>query len=292
MRQRLLGLIFGLCAAGMVQAQEVVDQLTIQVGTALTEYTDYGNVKSIGNWGYASDGAELLGALVLPAQAVDVRNIGVIRYKWVYDPDSCNVQLLVDGNTPIQLAYMQSITALKYGDLEFAISTGDGDKYIGPLNSQTVLLVQQKSCAFANAVEAAYPQGSIVNIAITREVADPLPPVVPATLGVNFSLRAGYSSEVPAIGGAVRHSRMLSNLGATDKPVLYWITTQLPGGSGYPLLTPRSVTVAAGSSFSELKTFAVPAWFPAGSYSARLVMVDPATGERVTADIPFSKSAN
>lgn len=55
---------------------------------------------------------------------------------------------------------------------------------------------------------------------------------------------------------------------------------------------PFSLTVAAGSSFSELKTFNVPAWFPAGNYSARLVMVDPATGERVTADIPFGKSAN
>lgn len=290
MKNSMLGLLLGLCAAGMVQAQEVVDKMTIQVGAGLMDgYMPY---KA---WGYSADSEFPLGSLVLPAPGVEILVVAGNEYQFENGDQLCAEGLAVNGDGPEQVKYLRSIVALKYGDIKLDIKNADNSDvsfYVMPDDGRTGLGLLG-SCGFFRAVEAAYPDGSIVNIAITREVADPLPPViVPATLGVDFSLRAGYPNQVPAIGGAIRHSCTLSNLGVTGKPILYWITTRVPGGSDYPLLTPRSVTVAAGTSFSELKTFPVPAWFPAGSYSARLVMVDPATGERVTADIPFSKAAN
>lgn len=278
MRQRLLGLLFGLCAAGMVQAQEVVDQLTIEVGADLD------------SWGYDSRPESLLGALIQPAPSVELSGIGWSRNDSSFGVEGCSVGLVLKTANSEQRKYLESIKRLKYGDFEFELSEGDGLYY---LFNNSYLTVQQRSCAFANAVAAAYPQGSIVDIAIVREVADPLPPViVPATLGVTFKLRAGYPSVVPAAGGGIRYSSALSNLSATGKPILYWISTQLSGGTGYRLLNPTTVTVTAAASLNEVKAFSVPAWFPAGNYKARLVAVDPATGEQVSAELAFSKSIN
>lgn len=135
------------------------------------------------------------------------------------------------------------------------------------------------------------PRVAVTNV-LAYESPDDLQSPVPATLGVNFSLRAGYPNVVPASGGYIRHSRSLSNLSQVDKPITYWISTSLPDGSGFPLLTPRTLSVPAGGTLTELKNFSVPAWFPVGTYTARLVLVDPATGERVYGEIAFSKSAN
>jgi len=285
----ILGLFFASYALGAVQAQEVIEQMTIQVGTDLTEYQNYGNMKSVGVWGYGTDAPHLLGALLLPLPHVEVRVVGGTRYKWEGDPDYCSIQFAVTGEAPEQIEYLKSITKLKYGGYEFSISEGDGDKAVMPINGMTALVVQQRSCAFADAFEAAYPQGSTVEISIVRQTADLLPPAI---LDVGFSLQSGFPGSVPVSGGPIYYSGALSNSSDVGKSIHYWITTRLPDGSGYPLSTPRSATVAAGSQLSELESFGVPAWFPAGSYTARLVAADSVTGELVSQEIAFSKADN
>lgn len=148
------------------------------------------------------------------------------------------------------------------------------------------------SPVYGNATNCDQARAAVSNVLVYEDPSDIQTPPPAPLLGVSLSLRAGYPNLLPASGGYIRHTRSLSNLSPVDKLISYWITTSLPDGSGYPLLTPRTVTVAPGSNLTELKSFGVPAWFPAGGYVARLVAVDPTTGERVYGEIPFSKSAN
>lgn len=292
MKRTITGTLLALAAALSLnsQAAEVTDSWTINSGYKLTNYENYGNVKSISNWGYGDSTVEPIGNLLSsstnsPAPIF----IGGIHYTWVLDPDFCAVQVILPGATPENLDYLKSVTKVTYGDYSFNISEGDGDKLLSYAEGMTGLVVQQKSCAFANAVESAYPEGSVVTVSVTREVTPPVEPV--ATLSAALNLKSPTANTVAATGGTIRHTRAITNLSGADKTVLYWITTTLPDGSGYPLLTPRSTTLAAGGALNELKSFSVPAWFPAGAYTARLVAVDTTSGERVTSELLFNKLA-
>ncbi|QKE65558.1 hypothetical protein HNE05_20070 [Aquipseudomonas campi] len=132
---------------------------------------------------------------------------------------------------------------------------------------------------------------AVSNIKIYEDPADLQGPPPEPMLGLELKLRPGTTDVLPASGGYIRHSRTLFNRSANDLSLSYWITTELPDGTSYPLLSPRTVQVPAGSSFSELKNFLIPAWLPAGGYKARLVVADEASGERIYADLNFSKRA-
>lgn len=290
MKKTITGTLLALAAALSLnsQAAEVTDSWVINSGYTIKNYVDYGNLKSVAAWGYGDHSVEPVGSLLSsttnsPAPVF----IGGIHYTWVLDPDFCAVQVILPGATPENLDYLKSVTKVTYGDYSFNISEGDGDKLINYVEDMTGLVVQQKSCAFANAVESAYPEGSVVTVSVTREVTPPVEPVV--TLSAALNLKSPTANTVAATGGTIRHTRAITNLSGADKTVLYWITTTLPDGSGYPLLTPRSMTLIAGGALNELKSFSVPAWFPAGAYTARLVAVDTTTGERVTAELMFNK---
>lgn len=292
MKKTITGTLLALAAALSLnsQATEVTDSWTISSGYELTNYEDYGNVKSRSYWGYSGHPEELIGSLLSSSNGSPApKLIGNIHYTWALDPDFCAVQIFFPGATPENLDYLKSITKVTYGDYSFNISEGDGDKAYNYFEDMAGLIIQQKSCAFANAVESAYPEGSVVTVSVTREVTPPIEPV--ATLSAAFSLKSPTANTVAATGGTIRHTRTITNLTAADKTVLYWITTTLQDGSGYPLLTPRSMTLTAGSSLNELKSFSVPAWFPAGAYTARLAAVDTTTGERVTSELLFNKLA-
>lgn len=291
MKRTITGSLLALAAVLSLnsQAAEVTDSWVINSGYKLTNYESYGNVKSISYWGYGDSTIEPIGNLLSSNNSLLPVYIGGIHYTWHMDPDFCAVQVILPGATPENLDYLKSVTKVTYGDYSFNISEGDGDKLINYVEGMTGLVVQQKSCAFANAVESAYPQGTVVTVSLTREVTPPVEPV--ATLSAALNLKSPTANTVTATGGTIRHTRAITNLSGADKTVLYWITTTLPDGSGYPLLTPRSMTLTAGSALNELKSFSVPAWFPAGAYAARLVAVDTTSGERVTSELLFNKLA-
>lgn len=291
MKRTITGSLLALAAVLSLnsQAAEVTDSWVINSGYKLTNYESYGNVKSISYWGYGDSTIEPIGNLLSSNNSLLPAYIGGIHYTWHRGPDFCAVQVILPGTTPENLDYLKSVTKVTYGDYSFNISEGDGDKLINYAEGMTGLVVQQKSCAFANAVESAYPQGTVVTVSLTREVTPPVEPV--ATLSAALNLKSPTANTVTATGGTIRHTRAITNLSGADKTVLYWITTTLPDGSGYPLLTPRSMTLTAGSALNELKSFSVPAWFPAGAYTARLVAVDTTSGERVAAELLFNKLA-
>lgn len=172
------------------------------------------------------------------------------------------------------------------------ISINGTQVHSGTLGSTTLTGIRMTMSPWTGAADVCDQTAvAVSNIKIYEDPADLQEPPPEPNLGLAFTLRSGTSDVLPAAGGYIRHSRTLFNHSGNDLSLSYWITTELADGTRYPLLAPRTVQVAAGSSFSEPKNFLIPAWFPAGSYKARLVVADEASGERVHADLNFSKRA-
>lgn len=167
----------------------------------------------------------------------------------------------------------------------------DGNQvHSGTLGSNSLTSIRMGISPWTGAAqECSQSAVGVSNIKVYEDPADLSVPPPQPTLGLDFTLRPKTTDVLPPEGGYIRHSRSLHNLGVDELTLSYWITTELADGTSYPLLSPRSVQVAAGTSFSELKSFLVPSWFPAGTYQARLVMVNAVTGERLHADLGFSK---
>lgn len=160
------------------------------------------------------------------------------------------------------------------------------------LGSATLRAVRMSMSPWTGAADqCSQTAAAVSNIKIYEDPADLQGPPPEPILGLEFKLRPGTTDVLPAAGGYIRHSRTLYNRSGSDLSLSYWITTELPDGNSYPLLAPRIVQVPVGASFAELKNFLIPAWFPAGGYTARLVVVDEASGERAYSDLSFSKRA-
>lgn len=162
----------------------------------------------------------------------------------------------------------------------------------GTLGSSTLTNIRMSlSPAYGTATDCSQASVAVSNIKVYEDPVDLQGPPPEPKLGLEFALRSGTTDILPAAGGYIRHSRTLLNRSTSDLSLSYWITTSLADGTSYPLLAPRTIQVPAGSSFSELKNFLIPAWLPAGSYKARLVVADEASGERAFSDLSFSKRA-
>lgn len=170
------------------------------------------------------------------------------------------------------------------------IAINGSQVHSGTLGSTTLTGIRMSMSPWTGAADqCAQTEAAITNVKVYEDPSDLLEHIPEPKLGLAFNLRNGTTDVLPASGGYIRHSRTLFNHSTADLSLTYWITTELGDGTTYPLLSPRSITVPAGSSFSELKNFLVPAWFSSGSYQARLVAVDAATGERVFSELHFTK---
>lgn len=172
------------------------------------------------------------------------------------------------------------------------ISINGSQVHSGTLGSTTLTGIRMTMSPWTGrASQCSQSAAAVSNIKIYEDPADMQGPPPEPNLGLEFTVRSGTTDVLPATGGYIRHNRTLFNYSGNDLSLSYWITTELADGTRYPLLAPRTVQVAAGSSFTEPKNFLIPAWFPAGNYKARLVVADEASGERVFSDLTFDKLA-
>ncbi|MES2820245.1 MAG: hypothetical protein V4812_14805 [Pseudomonadota bacterium] len=132
---------------------------------------------------------------------------------------------------------------------------------------------------------------AISNIKIYENPEDLTQTPVVNPIAANLILSPGASSTVGPLGGSIAYRRSVQNLSATERSVRYWIYASMPDGSAYPLYSPFTTGIPAAGQTTTTSTLAIPAWFPAGSHNARIVAVDLNTGQIVTGNLPFKKTA-
>lgn len=209
---------------------------------------------------------------------ISLFNVGGKSSKFGYFTDQQLYQVTIHGDAAKNL---------------LTITINGAQVHSSTLGSTTLTGVRMTISPWTGAADqCAQTAAAVSNIKIYEDPADLQGPPPEPNLSLEFKLRSGTTDVLPASGGYIRHSRTLFNRSANDLSLSYWITTSLADGTSYPLLAPRTIQVPAGSSFAELKNFLVPAWLPAGSYKARLVVADEASGERAFSDLSFSKRAD
>ena len=83
----------------------------------------------------------------------------------------------------------------------------------------------------------------------------------------------------------------ITNQSQTSQTLLYWEVLVMPDGSDYPRSTPKRLVLEAGGMFTDSKTqLQLPAYFPPGNYSYKVIAINDANGERYMSELPLVKS--
>ncbi len=98
--------------------------------------------------------------------------------------------------------------------------------------------------------------------------------------------------QIPATGGSFNFNASVANNGTSPATFDVWIMTQLPSGTWYgPVLGPVNLTLSGGVSITRLRTQAVPASAPAGTYVYRGYVGTYSSVKVDSSSFNFTKSA-
>nr|WP_298145724.1 hypothetical protein [uncultured Pseudomonas sp.] len=179
-------------------------------------------------------------------------------------------------------------------DNSLTISVDGFQKYSGPLGSTDLKSIRMSLSPWTGAASICDRSNvAVSNIKVETPDAPVEPPIEPPvvdTVTADISLYPGSPSVVGPNGGDIRFRRIVKNINDSPSSIRYWVYAASLDGSAYPLNLPYTTTLYPGQQTNVLGTFSVPAWFPAGQYSVRLMAVDLSNGQLVSDSLPFTKA--
>lgn len=209
-----------------------------------------------------------------------------------------DMSLFNSGSFPLgtfvdQQTYRMSIVADAL-DNSLTISVDGFQKYSGPLGSTDLKSIRMSLSPWTGAASICDRSNvAVSNIKVETPDAPVEPPVEPPvvdTVTADISLYPGSPSVVGPNGGDIRFRRIVKNVSDSPSTIRYWLYATTLDGSAYPLNLPYTATLYPDKQSNALGTFSVPAWFPAGQYSIRLMAVDLSNGRLVSDSLPFTKA--
>lgn len=173
-----------------------------------------------------------------------------------------------------------------------SVSVDGVQKYAGAFGGSDITNLSMNLAPWTGApTNCAKSNIAIGNIKIYESPEDLVQTPVVNNIGASLYLYPGYPDSVGPMGGSIRYRRIVQNLSATARDIRYWIYASMPNGNAYPLYSPYTASIPAAGENNVASTLSIPAWFPAGTHSARIIAVDLSTGQMVSGSMVFRKTA-